>query len=150
MNEKYATLSLVQLKELAKSQGVKNVSTMRKAQLVQLMGELEEKYNKEKSENREEKSHREKGENREERNHRERYSREKTEVREEKRPEVPTEQSGEEADMRMDSSLEMLDSGQMAHGILEVLSDGYGFIRCENYLPGSNDVSPKQILQDDG
>ena len=42
MNEKYATLSLVQLKELAKSQGVKNVSTMRKAQLVQLMGELEE------------------------------------------------------------------------------------------------------------
>ena len=47
MNEKYATLSLVQLKELAKSQGVKNVSTMRKAQLVQLMGELEEKYNKE-------------------------------------------------------------------------------------------------------
>ena len=147
MNEKYATLSLVQLKELAKSQGVKNVSTMRKAQLVQLMGELEEKYNKEKSENREEKSHREKGENREERNHRERYSREKTEVREEKRPEVPTEQSGEEADMRMDSSLEMLDSGQMAHGILEVLSDGYGFIRCENYLPGSNDVyvSPAQI-----
>lgn len=147
MNEKYATLSLVQLKELAKSQGVKNVSTMRKAQLVQLMGELEEKYNKEKSENREEKSHRDKGENREERNHRERYSREKTEVREEKRPEVPTEQSGEEADMRMDSSLEMLDSGQMAHGILEVLSDGYGFIRCENYLPGSNDVyvSPAQI-----
>lgn len=44
MNDKYATLSLIQLKELAKSQGVKNVSTMRKAQLVQLMGELEEKY----------------------------------------------------------------------------------------------------------
>ena len=27
-----------------------------------------------------------------------------------------------------------------AHGILEVLPDGYGFIRCENYLPGENDV----------
>lgn len=49
MNDKYATLSLIQLKELAKSQGVKNVSTMRKAQLVQLMGELEEKYNREKT-----------------------------------------------------------------------------------------------------
>lgn len=49
MNDKYATLSLIQLKELAKSQGVKNVSTMRKAQLVQLMGELEEKYNREKA-----------------------------------------------------------------------------------------------------
>lgn len=29
-----------------------------------------------------------------------------------------------------------LDSGERADGILEVLPDGYGFIRCENYLPG--------------
>ena len=30
---------------------------------------------------------------------------------------------------------------------LEVLPDGYGFIRCANYLPGENDiyVSPSQI-----
>ena len=39
MYEKFATLSLVQLKELAKSQGVKNVSVMRKPQLIQLLGE---------------------------------------------------------------------------------------------------------------
>ena len=40
-----------------------------------------------------------------------------------------------------------LDSGQMANGILEVMSEGFGFIRCENYLPGDNDVyvSPAQI-----
>ena len=40
-----------------------------------------------------------------------------------------------------------LDSGEKANGILEVLPDGYGFIRCENYLPGENDiyVSPSQI-----
>ncbi|MBQ1286025.1 MAG: transcription termination factor Rho [Lachnospiraceae bacterium] len=40
-----------------------------------------------------------------------------------------------------------LDSGIVAHGILEVFPDGYGFIRCENYLPGDNDVyvSPSQI-----
>lgn len=166
MNEKYATLSLVQLKELAKSQGVKNVSTMRKAQLVQLMGELEEKYNREKNESREEqnhreksdvreeKSHREKSEVREERSHRERSEvreekshREKGEIQEEKRMDHSAESSGDGADMRMDSSLESLDSGQIAHGILEVLSDGYGFIRCENYLPGPNDVyvSPAQI-----
>ena len=56
MNDKFATLSLVQLKELAKSQGVKNVSAMRKAELVQLLGELEEKYNREKSEKQEEKT----------------------------------------------------------------------------------------------
>ncbi|MBQ1291305.1 MAG: transcription termination factor Rho [Lachnospiraceae bacterium] len=40
-----------------------------------------------------------------------------------------------------------LDSGQMANGILEVLPDGYGFIRSANYLPGDNDVyvAPSQI-----
>ena len=34
-----------------------------------------------------------------------------------------------------------------ANGILEVLAEGYGFIRCENFLPGENDVyvSPTQI-----
>ncbi|SFB37597.1 transcription termination factor Rho [Acetitomaculum ruminis DSM 5522] len=40
-----------------------------------------------------------------------------------------------------------LDSGIRANGILEVMPDGYGFIRCENYMPGDNDVyvSPSQI-----
>ena len=33
-----------------------------------------------------------------------------------------------------------LDSGQVANGILEVLADGYGFIRSDNYLPGENDI----------
>lgn len=39
------------------------------------------------------------------------------------------------------------ESGQSANGILEVMPDGFGFIRCENYLPGENDVyvSPSQI-----
>ena len=40
-----------------------------------------------------------------------------------------------------------LDSGIVADGILEVMADGYGFIRSANYLPGENDVyvSPSQI-----
>lgn len=40
-----------------------------------------------------------------------------------------------------------LDSGESASGILEVMSDGYGFIRCENFLPGDHDVyvAPSQI-----
>ncbi len=43
--------------------------------------------------------------------------------------------------------IQALDSGLRAHGILEVMSEGYGFIRCENYLPGEEDVyvSPSQI-----
>ncbi|MDE6357656.1 MAG: transcription termination factor Rho, partial [Eubacteriales bacterium] len=45
------------------------------------------------------------------------------------------------------SYLKELDSGEIAEGILEVLSDGYGFLRMNNYLSGSNDiyVSPSQI-----
>ena len=44
-------------------------------------------------------------------------------------------------------SLETLDSGETADGILEIMPDGFGFIRCENYLPGENDVyvAPSQI-----
>ncbi|MEE0885197.1 MAG: transcription termination factor Rho, partial [Faecalimonas sp.] len=43
--------------------------------------------------------------------------------------------------------IEQLDSGEVAHGILEVMGDGFGFIRSDNYLPGENDiyVSPSQI-----
>lgn len=45
------------------------------------------------------------------------------------------------------TDIEQLDSGNSANGILEVMPDGYGFIRSENYLPGDNDVyvSPSQI-----
>lgn len=39
------------------------------------------------------------------------------------------------------------DSGVEANGILEILAEGYGFIRCENFLPGERDVyvAPSQI-----
>ena len=40
-----------------------------------------------------------------------------------------------------------LDSGVSVTGILEVMSDGFGFIRSDNYMPGENDiyVAPAQI-----
>ena len=40
-----------------------------------------------------------------------------------------------------------LDSGLVKEGILEIMPDGYGFIRCDNYLPGENDVyvAPTQV-----
>ena len=55
--------------------------------------------------------------------------------------------SSQADDGKMPAETAQLDSGEKANGILEVLPDGYGFIRCENYLPGENDiyVSPSQI-----
>ncbi len=43
--------------------------------------------------------------------------------------------------------IEALDSGETKTGILEVMSEGFGFVRCDNYLPGENDVyvSPQLI-----
>jgi len=43
--------------------------------------------------------------------------------------------------------IKRLDSGETRVGILEVMTDNFGFIRCDNYLPGDNDVyvSPAQI-----
>lgn len=39
------------------------------------------------------------------------------------------------------------DSGVIREGVFEVCPEGYGFIRCDNYLPGPDDVyvSPTQI-----
>ena len=155
MYEKLATLSLVQLKELAKSQGIKNVSTMRKPQLVQILGELEEKYTSEKSEESKDISSDAYGEKVQENAaeqgnleskpiYIERRSENRTDLGRERRMENRSEMNTE---TRSEVIPENLDSGQIAKGILEVIPDGFGFIRCENYLPGTNDVyvSPAQI-----
>ena len=57
---------------------------------------------------------------------------------------APGENKEEKAEDKFPSEL---DSGITANGILEIMPDGFGFIRCENYLPGENDVyvAPSQI-----
>lgn len=64
---------------------------------------------------------------------------------EEKEKEEAVEQVAEEPAGKLD--MNSLDSGLEAKGILEVMADGYGFIRSDNFLPGENDVyvSPSQI-----
>ncbi len=66
-------------------------------------------------------------------------------------PEENFRDTGGNPGARSDSSpaeeIRNLDSGETACGILEVMPDGFGFIRSENYLPGDDDVyvSPSQI-----
>lgn len=154
MEEKYNTLSLVQLREIVKAQGIKNTSVMRKAQLVKILCDLEEKNNEEKEvpnesipERKETKTREEKIERiREERNGKVREER-NDKVREERTERIKEERIEKPREEKMDRLREELDSGEMADGILEVMADGFGFIRCENYLPGDNDiyVSPAQI-----
>jgi len=99
MREKLESLPLTQLREIAKANGMKGISGLKKADLIEALLQMSEEKNREETTG-------------------------ITKAEEEK-----------------------LDSGKVADGILEVLPDGYGFIRCENYLPGENDVyvSPSQI-----
>ena len=109
MREEYESLPLATLKDLAKARGLKGISTMKKAELIERMLEEDEK--------------------------------EKKSARE-----TVKELSANTGDKEV-HDIDKLDSGITAHGILEVMQDGYGFIRSANYLPGENDVyvSPSQI-----
>ena len=106
MKEKYESLSLAVLRDVAKSRGIKGTSAMRKEAVIQAMLAEDEKT---------------------------------------AAAETIKAQASENG--KSVSDMEQLDSGQTAHGIIEVMADGFGFIRSANYLPGENDVyvSPSQI-----
>ena len=214
MREKYESLSVTVLKDLAKARGITHLSGMKKQQVVEAMlaeGEKEAKKNQEsgqdtkeeitkretgqgakedkisqKSEQnagrdkknqestqeaKEEKTKRETGletkemrksqENGQERKEA-RKNQESTQERREARKNQESVQEAKEGGKKEDikepeteekglaqetAGRDDLDSGIAANGILEVMPDGYGFIRCENYLPGEKDVyvSPSQI-----
>lgn len=146
MREKYESLSAVVLRDLAKARGLKNISGMKKSDLVDLMVAEDERQSKE-----ENTKQREQTSQREQTPQREQAQREQTPQREQaqQRPARETREGREnpKESGAVDETISNLDSGIMANGILEVMPDGYGFIRCENYLPGENDVyvSPSQI-----
>ena len=109
MKEKYESLPLATLKDLAKARKLKGISTMKKAELIERMLEEDEKEKKTAKAN-------------------------------------VKELSANTGDKEV-HDIDKLDSGITVRGILEVMQDGYGFIRSANYLPGDNDVyvSPLQI-----
>lgn len=141
MREKYESLSAVVLRDLAKARGLKNISGMKKSDLVDLMVAEDERQGRE-----ENTKQREQTPQREQAPQREQISqREQAQQRPAREPREGRENPKESG--AVDETISNLDSGIMANGILEVMPDGYGFIRCENYLPGENDVyvSPSQI-----
>ena len=140
MREKYESLSAVVLRDLAKARGLKNISGMKKSDLVDLMVAEDERQGRE-----ENTKQREQTPQREQAQREQISQREQAQQRPAREPRETREGKGEST--AADETISNLDSGIMANGILEVMPDGYGFIRCENYLPGENDVyvSPSQI-----
>ena len=175
MREKYESLSLSVLRDLAKARGIKGISGMRKPELIDRMCEEDErdrqKAEAEKApekapEVQERRPVQTDGERMQEKDpgrtdggkiQEKNPDRPEDDRPQERRPDVERAReprlrrvvSPEEAQSQYNVPAEnvQLDSGELANGILEVMPDGFGFIRCENYLPGENDiyVSPSQI-----
>ncbi len=129
MREKLDSLPMTELRELAKVRGITSVTNVRKDVLISKILETltEDKPLDTKAVTK--------------------YVSKETNTEtkpEVKKTENTQENEADKTEPLMDASL---DSGEVAYGILEVMPEGYGFIRCENYLPGENDiyVSPAQI-----
>ena len=115
--ERYESLALQNLREIAKKRGMKRISTLKKAELIEALLKKDEEDAAQLAA----------------------QNGGRLPKTDQKKPDAPIVHKNEFASE--------LDSGQMANGILEVMPDGYGFIRCANYLPGDNDiyVAPSQI-----
>ncbi len=134
--ERYESLAIADLKEIAKSRGIKGTSKMSKGSLIDAMMELDEKESQESG-----------------------GTKDADDIGVEAAKSVPAQAPAGKAsrvtdadvsdasDKEKEDSLKELDSGIQVSGILEVMPDGFGFIRSANYLPGDNDVyvAPSQI-----
>jgi len=123
MRDKLNSLPMSELREIAKSRGIKSVTNMRKEALITKIIESAADETDKKAD--------------------EKHVSAEPVATETHQHESKTAERKNDVYVA-DSNL---DSGITANGILEVMPDGFGFIRCENYLPGENDVyvSPSQI-----
>ena len=176
MREKLNTLPLAQLREIAKANGLKGISGLKKADLIdRLMVMAEEQKQSEeaaakakkepakeveqsrktggKTASRSGKKAADKNSQGKKKTKKEKPDAEKTEevqAPEETAPQEKPEETKPQPESKPAEEAPAetkLDSGIIADGILEIMADGYGFIRSANYLPGENDVyvSPSQI-----
>lgn len=135
MRAKYESLPLATLRDLAKARGMKKISSLKKADLIERMLLEDEKtaapQNTEKAEI----------------DHEEIATADPVPVVEEESIESAKESNDTETAKEPEKRKQDPPASPTAHGILEVMADGFGFIRCENYLPGENDVyvSPSLI-----
>ena len=123
MSNEYDSKSLNELREIAKEKGMKSITALRKQDLVSALLDLDTKNKEIKPE----------------------PIRQTT--KHIMQPRRVVEQNSQQQEEKVPVDMEQLDSGETKEGILEVLTEGYGFIRCDNFLPGENDVyvSPAQI-----
>ena len=151
---KYETLALSVLKDLAKARGIKGITGLKKADVIEAMLKKDEEeaaatVPKPAGEPAPAQAPAQAPVREHDNGSQGKPAQEHGAKHNEKRmePEGDEEDKDKQGDLDISDEKRSLDSGIEARGILEVLSDGYGFIRSENYLPGENDVyvAPSQI-----
>jgi transcription termination factor Rho len=123
-------MTLTELREIAKEQNIKNVSKLKKEELIGVLIDVQRSRNKA-----------------------EELEKKKAQTFERKQSEMKYDEEDEiELDVTMagDSVIDYKvtnEEDEIVEGILEVLPDGYGFLRGDNYLSSPRDVyiSPVQI-----
>ena len=148
MREKYETLSATALRDLAKARGLKGLSGLRKEELIDRMLKEDERVadsesSSDKLEQSDESASVAEGESEGET----KTDENKDDTRKAERKAAYREMSDESEVAAVREDLSSIDSGKIVEGILEVMPDGFGFLRSDNYMPGDNDVyvSPSQI-----
>lgn len=131
--EKYESLPLMTLRELAKARKMRGITVLKKGELIDAMLVQDERDKQAGAITQEEASRM--------------RSAKREEAQEAARESDGAREESAEKPKKDLTDIEQLDSGRTVSGILEVMPDGFGFIRSENYLPGENDVyvAPSQI-----
>lgn len=156
MSKELSSMTLVELRELAKELGLKSLTKFKKAQLIEAIVErqgskIEDDTMKKVQQTPVKKIIKEVNEAPVKKIVKDVNEAPAKTVEKAENAEQPVSQSshtgGIKRKHKVPEGYEQLDSGILAAGVLEVLPDGYGFIRCDNYLPGEKDVyvSPSQI-----
>lgn len=140
-------MTLQELRKVAKELGIKGVTGMKKRELADFLKRVkgQQQAAKEAAKEKTKLSHDKTEKQSEQDSKKDNVDKaEKVEKSEKHEKQTPSHREHARQEMFIDYSL---DSGKEANGILEVMGDGFGFIRCENYLPGENDiyVAPMQI-----
>ena len=144
--EKYESLSLAALRDIAKARNVKNVTSTKKSDLIETMLAMDEQEEKAKARQKTAASTQTSTSTSTVRKEEEKPAEKPAEAPAPAEEDTP-EAREKDAASELSEDKKVLDSGIEVGGILEVLSDGYGFIRFDNYMPGDDDVyvAPSQI-----
>lgn len=157
MSSQFESMSLAKLREIAKEKGLKNLTIMRKQEVIDALNNLVEEEKSTRNQVATKPGAKQQPEVKAVSKFHDRTVEKTNMIKKENvantdtvsntnTPPKTEEMTGKKVNTPP-SELEQLDSGVIKEGILEVLPDGYGFIRCDNFLPGDNDVyvSPAQI-----